>query len=185
MPSKKRYCRELRGMTGLALSTVQDELRKLSVLGVILSWKDHGRRFYGANRAYPLFSELVRIVRACEQMPAVKHSQLQRPTYARHTRKRRGKIAHLPTIRQPHWGLFSAQEILTEWSPPSRIRSCLNRFTRADAPRRRPFSSVRRSHACKFAWSKGWRDQAGLEHCAGPRRDRACASQNYVAAYAD
>jgi predicted transcriptional regulator len=106
-PHKKRYVREIESMTGLALSTVQDELRKLAVLGVIVSWLDRRRRFYGPNQAYPLFSELLRIVRVSERMPRVRHAHLQRPRYHRQSRKRqRRKMAHLPKDRPARWGLF-------------------------------------------------------------------------------
>ena len=107
-PAKKRYVRELQGLSGLALSTVQDELRKLAVLGVIVSWRDRRHRFYAPNRNHPLFSDLLHIVQVSERLPDVKHVHLQRPRYgSRRKGKRRRKFAHLPVILEPQWHLFS------------------------------------------------------------------------------
>jgi predicted transcriptional regulator len=109
-PAKGRYVRELAALTGLALSTIQDELRKLVVLGVLISWQDRKRRFYGANRAYPLFSELKQIVKVSERLPPVRHSHLQRPRHGRFQQRKRRKLAHLPVRREPHWDLFTKQD---------------------------------------------------------------------------
>ena len=44
-PLKERYVRELKNMSGLALHTVQDELRKLSAVGLLSSWSNGYHRF--------------------------------------------------------------------------------------------------------------------------------------------
>jgi hypothetical protein len=51
----------------------------------------------------------------------------------------------------------------------------------ADAHPRKLSSAVRQSRACRSAWWKGWRAPARPGHCADQHRDRACASQSYVA----
>jgi len=59
---KEPYVRELMQMSGLALSTIQQELRRLAALQLISSWSNRYHRFYRANRDHPLFSDLVHIV---------------------------------------------------------------------------------------------------------------------------
>jgi predicted transcriptional regulator len=61
-PPKQRYVRELMNMTGLTLHTVQDELRKLSAVGLLTSWSNGYRRFYRANSDHPMYRQLLRIV---------------------------------------------------------------------------------------------------------------------------
>jgi hypothetical protein len=48
-------------LSGLALHTVQEELRKLSAVGLITSWSNGYHRFYRGNRDHPLFAPLRRI----------------------------------------------------------------------------------------------------------------------------
>ena len=43
---ERRYVRELMRETGLALCTVQDELRKLSGIGLVTSYSNGYHRFY-------------------------------------------------------------------------------------------------------------------------------------------
>src|ERR1700758_209611 len=63
-PPQHRYVRELMVLSGLALHTVQDELRKLHAAGLLVTWSNGYYRFYGANRHHPLFDPLVRIVQS-------------------------------------------------------------------------------------------------------------------------
>src|SRR5205823_464051 len=58
-PHKERYVRELMRMSGLRLSTVQDELRKLSALELVTSRSNRYHRFYRANRDHSLFPNFV------------------------------------------------------------------------------------------------------------------------------
>jgi hypothetical protein len=67
-------------ISGLALCTVQDELRKLSAIGLITSWSNGYQRFYRANRDHPLFLELLRIVQLSARLPQTKYSALRRQT---------------------------------------------------------------------------------------------------------
>ena len=45
IPPKKRYVRELVNVSGLTLHTIQDELRKLSAVGLLTSWSNGYHRF--------------------------------------------------------------------------------------------------------------------------------------------
>jgi hypothetical protein len=78
-PLKQRYVRELMNQSGLALHTVQDELRKLSALGLVGSWSNGYHRFYRADPAHPLFAPLRRIVAISAELPSPKRSAIRRP----------------------------------------------------------------------------------------------------------
>ncbi len=107
-PPKQRYVRELMNMSGLALSTVQDELRKLAAVGVLTSWSNGYHRFYRANRDHALFPELLRIVQMSARLPRTKHSALHRQRRSRRKNKRRRQSgAALPPDRPIRWNLFS------------------------------------------------------------------------------
>ena len=107
-PKKQRYVRELMTMSGLALRTVQDELRKLSAIGLVTSWSNGYQRFYRANRDHPLFSELLRIVELSAQLPRTNHSALRRQQGSRPQRKRgRRNVPALSVDLPTKWGLFS------------------------------------------------------------------------------
>lgn len=88
-PLKQRYVRELMNLSGLALHTVQDELRKLSAVGLVTSWSNGYHRFYRANRDHPLFAPLRRIVEISAELPATKRSALDRPRRWRPTKQAR------------------------------------------------------------------------------------------------
>jgi predicted transcriptional regulator len=108
LPPKQRYVRELMCMSALALHTVQDELRKLSAIGLVTSWSNGYHRFYRANRAHPLFPELLRIVALSERLPLTKHSALRRQRQPRANRKSKGRrVPALPIDRLVKWHLFS------------------------------------------------------------------------------
>jgi len=107
-PPKQRYVRELVAMSGLALSTVQDELHKLNIVGLVTSWSNRYQRFYQANRNHPLFPELVRIVQVSARLPRTKHSALHRQRHSRsRTRSSRRRAPTLPSERAINWHLFS------------------------------------------------------------------------------
>jgi predicted transcriptional regulator len=63
LPQKQRYVRELANMSGLALCTIQDELRRLTAVGLLTTWSNGYHRFYRANKNHPLFPQLIRLVR--------------------------------------------------------------------------------------------------------------------------
>jgi hypothetical protein len=77
-PPKQRYVRELVNMSGLTLHTVQDELRKLSAVGLLTNWSNGYHRFYRANRDHPMYPKLVGIVQLSETLPHAKSSALER-----------------------------------------------------------------------------------------------------------
>src|SRR5206468_7396857 len=82
-PPKQRYVRELMNLSGLALCTVQDELRKLRAVGLVTSWSSGYHRYYQANQKHPLFIDLLRIAQISERLPAAKHDVLHRKSSVR------------------------------------------------------------------------------------------------------
>jgi len=109
-PPRERYVRELMSLSGLALCTVQDELRKMSVLGLVTSWSNGYRRYYKADQGHPLFAPLLRIVQTSEHLPAAKHVVLHRKTSVRVPNKRQQRrVTGLAADRPPKWGIFSHQ----------------------------------------------------------------------------
>lgn len=108
-PQKQYYVRELMRMSGLALCTVQDELRKLSAVGLVTSWSNRYHRFYRANRDHPLFAELLRIVQMSARLPQTEHSALHRQprSPARNKRRRSARRGALSADRPMKWHLFS------------------------------------------------------------------------------
>ena len=110
-PPKEHYVRELMNLTGLALCTVQDELRKLNTVGLVTSWSNGYRRYYRANQAHALFADLCRVVQTCGRLPAAKHAVLRR----KQSRKRRHKrwqqrATTLSADQPPNWELFSLRK---------------------------------------------------------------------------
>ncbi len=103
-PPKQHYVRELMNLSGLALCTVQDELRKLSAVGLLTSWSNGYQRYYKANRAHPLFADLLRIVHRSRRLPAAKHVALHRRSSSRANSKRpRRAVRPLPPDRPIRW----------------------------------------------------------------------------------
>ena len=68
-PPKQRYVRELMAITGLAMHTIQDKLRKLSAIGLLVSWSNGYDRFYRAHPNHALFDHVHSIVRLSERLP--------------------------------------------------------------------------------------------------------------------
>ena len=108
VPTRPHYVRELRDLSALNLHTVQDELRKLTALGLLKTWSNGYHRFYAANRAHLLADSLLRMVHLHEKLPAIKRSRLQRaPGRSRPGKKKgRGRLAHLPPDRPLSWSRF-------------------------------------------------------------------------------
>jgi predicted transcriptional regulator len=98
-PLKQRYVRELMNLSGLALHTVQDELRKLSAVGLVTSWSNGYHRFYRANRDHPLFAPLRRIVEISAELPGTKHSALHRPRRLGSTKQAR-RLRRQPVVEK-------------------------------------------------------------------------------------
>ena len=104
-PQKERYVRELMRMSGLTLSTVQDELRKLSALQLVTSRSNRYHRFYRANANHAVFLDIVHIVETSERSPQVNRSLLHVPRGL--GRRRQTKPRSLMADRPMKWDLFS------------------------------------------------------------------------------
>ena len=108
-PPEHYYVRELTNKTGLALHTVQDELRKLTTIGLLSSWSNGYHRFYRANRDHTLFRALTEMVQADSKLPKAKYAALERPTRTRPPQKRaqRQDGRRLSRDLPIRWDLFS------------------------------------------------------------------------------
>jgi hypothetical protein len=107
-PVRPYYVRELMNLSALTLHTVQDELRKLTALGLLETTSNGYHRFYKADRAHPLSAPLLRMVHLDEKLPAIRQSLLRRPPgRSRSGKKERLKPAHLPPDRPMSWQPFS------------------------------------------------------------------------------
>jgi len=94
------------GDSSLALRSVQDELKKLTAVGVVTSHSDGFRRFFAANTAHPLFREITRIAEISERLPPAKSSQLFRASRSTKRRKKpRGPA--MKFVREPSWRILS------------------------------------------------------------------------------
>jgi predicted transcriptional regulator len=109
IPAEQYYVRELTNKTGLALHTVQDELRKLTAIGLLSSSSNGYDRFYRANRDHTLFKALSDIVQANAKLPKAKRDALERRRTAGSGPKRTQGIVRkrLPRDLPMRWGLFS------------------------------------------------------------------------------
>ena len=103
---RPRYVRELMGDSGLALRSIQDELRTLSAVGIVANYSVGIRRFFAANTAYPLFREFTRIAEASERLPRANAMRLFR---ASRTNKRKTKHRGSPMRYRSDlsWGTLS------------------------------------------------------------------------------
>ena len=109
-PPKQRYVRELVNASGLTLHTVQDELRKLSAIGLVTSWSNGYHRFYRADPNHPMYAKLVDIVQLSETLPRAKRAALDRPRGQRAPKtETRRKSRSLPPDRPASWHLFERQ----------------------------------------------------------------------------
>src|ERR1700740_2629079 len=88
---KRRHIRELMRNSSVALSTVQDELRKLSALGLLATYSDGYHRFYSPNGGHPLSLALHRIVEISERLPRTQRSALLRKRGSGPQKRRRPK----------------------------------------------------------------------------------------------
>lgn len=62
-PDQRWYLRDIARRTGCALGNVQRELRGLAEAEIVATTRDGNRRYYQANRACPLLSELAGLIR--------------------------------------------------------------------------------------------------------------------------
>jgi len=103
---RPRYVREIMRESDLALRTVQDELKRLSAVGLVSSHSNGYHRFFAPNSAHPLCREVTRIAEMSEQLPHARSSELFRASRTRR-RKKRFKAGAMRPDRQPNWGIFS------------------------------------------------------------------------------
>src|SRR5438270_4656104 len=109
-PEQHRYVRELMNLSGLALHTIQDELRKLTAVGLIVTWSNGYHRFYRANQDHPLFESLHHIVRSSIKLPSPKQTLLRRRSGPRRSKPRtRRQPLPLPKDWPGRWNLFSSR----------------------------------------------------------------------------
>jgi len=106
-PPRPHYVRELVGKTGLSLRTVQDELRKLSTIGILSSWSNGYHRFYCVNQGHALHRHLAGLIEATCRLPSAQRTALRRASQQNKEKRRRPR--RLSPIRQPHWGIFKPQ----------------------------------------------------------------------------
>ena len=107
--NKSSHVRELMRQSGLALSTVQDELRKLQAIGLIRSYSKRNYRFYVADLRHPLFRDICRIVHVGDKLPGTHCSALARRRSSRRKKatKRRRPLRMKPDRTGVTWGIFS------------------------------------------------------------------------------
>jgi predicted nucleotidyltransferase len=60
--SQELHLRELERRSGLALGTIQQEIRKLEGMELIVARKDGNRVYYSANTAHPLYADIRSLV---------------------------------------------------------------------------------------------------------------------------
>jgi len=97
--------------SGLALHTIQDELRKLTAINLLKSWSNGYHRFYRANTDHAMYPLLVRMVQLSETLPQTPHSALRRPRSAgARQRGTQPKLRRMPVDRPPSWNLFSRRK---------------------------------------------------------------------------
>ena len=104
--SREHYVRELALRSHLTLHTIQDELRKLSALGLVTSRPQGSYRYYQANRRHALFPVICQIVTLSRQSPRARVSDLQRTSgKSSSKRNRKPRRAHLKLPYGPvNWG---------------------------------------------------------------------------------
>src|ERR1700730_15112499 len=103
---RPRYVREIMRVSDLALRSIQDELKRLSAIGLVVSHSNGFHRFFSPNTAHPLVHELVRIVEVSARLPHTNSSKLVRASRVRRRKKSR-RVPAMRPHRQPHWGIFA------------------------------------------------------------------------------
>lgn len=73
------HLRELVRQSGLSLSTVQQELRRLTRVGLVIARKDGNRVYYRANPDHPAFRDLCSLVLKTDGLVGVLQPALQTP----------------------------------------------------------------------------------------------------------
>jgi hypothetical protein len=103
---REHYVRELALRTHLTLHTIQDELRKLSALGLVTARPSGLHRYYQANRSHALYAAIHQIVVLSSKSPRARVTDLQRrPGKRSSKRNRKVRRAHLKLPYGPiNWG---------------------------------------------------------------------------------
>jgi predicted transcriptional regulator len=106
--SREHYVRELALRSHLTLHTIQDELRKLSALGLVSSRSNGFHRYYQANRSHALYPAIRQIVTLSSQSPRAHVAALRRAPGKRSSKQnRRPRRAHLKLPYGPiNWGVL-------------------------------------------------------------------------------
>lgn len=78
-PGTELHLRELHRRSGLSIRPVQQELRKLASIGLVIVRTDGNRSYYGANTAHPLFPEIRGLVEKTTGVRAVLEQALRDP----------------------------------------------------------------------------------------------------------
>ena len=73
------HLRELGRQSGLSLSTVQQELRRLARVGLVIARKDGNRVYYRANAGHPVHRDLCSLVLKTDGLAGVLQSALSTP----------------------------------------------------------------------------------------------------------
>jgi predicted transcriptional regulator len=106
-PNRQRYVRELARESGLALSTVQEELCKLSAIGLVTSYSNGFYRFYCPAGGHPLAREIRRIVELSPDLPKMKPGFLRKKASRRRKPARGDYHGRMRPDRPINWDLFS------------------------------------------------------------------------------
>ncbi|HVF72956.1 MAG TPA: hypothetical protein VM940_15240 [Chthoniobacterales bacterium] len=103
-PLREYYVRELALRSHLALHTIQDELRKLSALGIITSRSNGFQRFYQANADHPLYPSIRRIVGLSGALPGARVAELFPASRTLRSKRAKPRLARLRMERAINWG---------------------------------------------------------------------------------
>jgi DNA-binding transcriptional ArsR family regulator len=104
LPPRRIHVRELARRTGMALSTIQQELHNLAMLGIVTSSTDGYHRHYAANSSHALFQPLLEIVQMSDKLPAIARGGMYRAD--RRRKQKRPAVRPLPPNRPMHWQIF-------------------------------------------------------------------------------
>jgi uncharacterized protein len=76
------HLRELARQSGLALGTVQQELRRLARVGLVIARKDGNRAYYRANPEHPVYRDLCSLVLKTDGLVGVLEPAFKTPDVA-------------------------------------------------------------------------------------------------------
>src|SRR3954465_11163176 len=105
---REYYVRELALRSRLTLHTIQDELRKLSALGLVTSRSNGFHRYYQAHRRHALYPAICQIVALSARSPRAHVAALKRaPAKRSSERSQKPRRAPLKMAYGPiNWGIF-------------------------------------------------------------------------------